>query len=891
MRWLAALGVRLGMLRHRGRLEKGLDEEIRFHLEEQAAKLVRQGMTPAEARRAARLAFGGLDETKEAVRDEVQLPLVEDLVRDLRYAVRTLVAAPAFSVAAVLSLALGIGANTALFSVVHSVLLRPLPYPAADRLVAIQVLDEGDERGGVLSVADFEALDEVGSLAAFGASFWLPGGVTLTGTGEPEQLQGSGVTAGIFAALGVEPALGRWPAPPAAGSGADGADGADGPDGGPDLVVVSHGFWQRRLEGSPRALGRVLTLNDEPHEVVAVMPPGFHLPGQPRDELWPVVRLEPPDARAPFWLHAVGRLAPGATPERTAEELAAVAAGVKRRWPTSPPQWIYLTTDLKELLVRDGRPTLLVLFAAVTLVLVLAGVNVTNLLLARATARTDELGMRVALGASRRRLVRQALTESLLLAALGGGLGLLIARGGVSALAALQPAGLPRLDEIALDRPVLAFAAAVAIGTGLLAGLAPALQASFGGAALVPRGGRGGEARGSGRLRAALVVVEVAVALTVLIGAGLVLKSLHRLQTVAVGTGAGDVLVARLSLSQARYPEEPQVAAFFGALEERVAALPGVEAAAVSMAVPPDRLVMRNPYTPEGAPPRPGRQPPLAEELMVGPGYFDALGIPLLRGRAFTAADRADAPLVAIVGETLARRHFPGGDALGRWLQTGEPNPESPRLTIVGVVPDVKYQGLDAPAEPTIYVPLQQASWWRTMYLVVRTAGRPEDALPGVRAALRELDPQVPLQETQTLAGLVERSTGSARFRALLLAAFAGLALVLAAAGLYGLVSYEVHRRRREHGVRLALGARRRQLVGLVVGQGLRLSVLGVAVGLAGSLLLTGLLERVLFAVSPLDLATFVATALFLPAVGAAACLLPARRAAATDPLSVLRDS
>ncbi|HEX6202261.1 MAG TPA: ABC transporter permease, partial [Thermoanaerobaculia bacterium] len=304
----------------------------------------------------------------------------------------------------------------------------------------------------------------------------------------------------------------------------------------------------------------------------------------------------------------------------------------------------------------------------------------------------------------------------------------------------------------------------------------------------------------------------------------------------------------------------------------------------------PSRLVMTNPYTPEGAPPLGDASPPLAEELIVGPGYFDALGIPLLRGRAFTAADRADAPPVTIVGETLARRHFPDGDAVGRWLQTGEPDPESTRLTIVGVVPDVKYQGLDAPAAPTIYVPIQQHAWWRAMYLVVRTSGRPEEAAPEVRAAVRALDPDVPIEEVQTLDGLVRESTGSARFRALLLAAFAGLALALAAAGVYGLVSYEVHRRRREHGVRLALGAQRRQLVGLVVGQGLRLSALGVAVGLAGSVLLTGLLERVLFAVSPLDLATFVAVALFLPAVGAAACLLPARRAAATDPLTVLRD-
>ncbi|HEX2163959.1 MAG TPA: ABC transporter permease [Thermoanaerobaculia bacterium] len=870
--------VRLGMWRHRRRLEDGLDEEVRFHLEEHAAKLERQGMPPAAARRAARLAFGAIDGAKEAVRDEVRLPIVEDFVRDLRFAVRTLVAAPAFSVTAILSLALGIGANTALFSVVHAVLLRPLPYPEPDRLLAVQILDEGDERGGGLSVADLEALSEVRSFATFGASFSLPGGVALTGDGGAEQVVASVVTPGMLAALGVEPARGRWPAA------------AEGRGEGPELVVVSDGFWRRRLGASPRALGRSLTLDGEPHEVIAVMPPGFHLPGKPRDELWPVLRLEPAEVRAPFWLTTVARLAPRVSAARAGEELTALASAVKRRWPDSPPHWSYLALDLRERLVSDGRPALLVLFAAVCLVLVLAGVNVTNLLLARATARGAELGMRVALGAGRDRLLRQALTESLLIAVVGGGLGLLLAQGGVAALAALRPAGLPRIDEIAVDRGVLVFAAAVTLGTGLLCGLAPALHGAFHQTSAVPRGERGGEARRAGRLRAALVVLEVAVALTVLIGAGLVLRSLQRLQAVPSGAGADDVLVVSLSIPEARYQEEAQVGAFFAALEERVGALAGVEAAAVTMAVPPDRLVMTNPFTPQGAVPRPDEPPPVAEELLIGPGYFDALGVPLLAGRAFTAADDAGAPLVAIVDEHLAERHFGGRDAVGRWLQTGAPHPDSPRLTIVGVAADVRYQGLDGPREGTIYVPFRQSAWWRTMYLVARTSGEPQALVPGVRGAVRALDPEVPLQEITTLDGLVEESTGSARFRALLLGAFAGLSLLLAAAGVYGLIAYEVQRRRREHGVRLALGAQRRHLLARVVADGLRLSAVGVAIGLAGSLLLTRLLDRMLFGVSPLDPVTFASTALFLPLVGLLAALLPARRAAATDPLIVLRD-
>jgi predicted permease len=518
-------------------------------------------------------------------------------------------------------------------------------------------------------------------------------------------------------------------------------------------------------------------------------------------------------------------------------------------------------------------------------------------MLARATTRGPELAVRTALGAGRRRLVRQLLTESLLVAALGGALGLLLGAAGVRAFVLLLPGDLPRVEEIGMDGPVLLVALGVTLLAGIAVGLAPALQAPQRRLALGLREGVRGGASGAGRrLREALVVAEFALALTVLVGAALCVGSLRELQRVDAGVSAEGVLVARVSLPEGTFPEEAQVEQYLARLTERVAQLPGVTAASVGMAVPPDRLVMRNPFTPQGATLAPDQRAPLAEELIVGSDYFRALGVPILAGRAFGEADRDGAPPVAIVNETLARRHFPGGDAVGRWLQTGDPDPDATRLAIVGVVPDVKYAGLDADPAPTIYVPYRQNLWWRTMYLVVRGGCPPAAggcdplalAAP-VRAAAAETDARVPLQDVRTMDRLLFESVAAPRFRAGLLASFGLIALALATAGIYGVVSYGVTQQRRETAVRLALGAQPRDVVRQVVGGGLRLALGGIAVGIPLSLLGTRLLRELLFGVSPLDPATYVGTAAFLAALGVAACAVPARRATHADPSAVLR--
>jgi predicted permease len=586
----------------------------------------------------------------------------------------------------------------------------------------------------------------------------------------------------------------------------------------------------------------------------------------------------------------VARLAPGASLEEARAQLAAVAAAVKDRYPGSPPQWAYSVADQRDELVADARGRLVVLLLAVALVLLLAAMNVANLLLARATARAPELALRATLGARRPRLLRQMMAEALLLAVLGGGLGLLLALAGVPALLRVLPADVPRLDEVGVDGVVLAFTAAVALGTGLLVGLMPALQVpreALGAAAR--EGARTGTDRRRGLLRSALVVAEIAIALTVLICAGLVGRSLLRLQSVDTGTTVEDALIVRLALPEGRHPDSGQVAALLEELRSRIAALPGVEAVGLGMAVPPHRLVMTNPFTPEGTVHAPGAAPPLAEELLVTPGYFASLGIPLGAGRDFTAADRADAPLVAIVNRTLARRWFPRGEAVGRWLQTGEPHPDADRLTIVGVVGDVKYQGPGSAPEPTIYVPFAQNLWWRNFYLVVGTRGDPYRLAEGVRARVASVDPQVPLQEVTTLAELGRESVAQPRFQALLLGGFALLALLLAAAGVYALMAYSVQQRRRDTGIRLALGARPAEVLRAVLVDGLRLAVPGAALGLAGALLATRLLDGLLFEVGTFDLGTFGSMAAFLTVVTLAACLRPAWRAAGTDPMGELR--
>jgi predicted permease len=873
-----------------GQVRDEADAEIRLHIQLRIEQLMRDGLTPEAARAEAERRFGPLPEARallhgSATRREERLrtrELLDALWRDLRLALRMLRRSPAFTTVAIASLALGIGANAAVFSVVNAVLLRPLPYVAPGKLVTVGTRSTGSDgtQEGALSVADVRAmLDGASSFSALGAYAPAYGGLTLTGTGEAEQIVGTRVTSGVWRALGVTPLAGRWP-----------LAGEDAP-GGDRVVVLSHAFWRDRFASSASALGRPLTLDGQRYTIVGVMPPAFNLPRHSRDDVWPVLQLDPPEARAPFWLSVIGRLNDGVDEGRARAELTLLAASVKRTYPDASAEWAYFVTDLKASVVSNARATVLILYVAVALVLLLATANVANLFLARATVRGTELAVRTALGASRRQLARQLVTESVLVAVLGGALGLLLASGGVRLLAVGIPGDIPRMQEVSIDGVVLLFTAGIALVTGVLVGVAPAIQVPH--RALASRlreGGRGG-AEGAERrsLRALFVVGEFAIAVTVLIGAGLVVNSLFHLQRVSAGASAEGVLAAQLTAVETRYPEMAQAEAFYDEVVQRIDAIPGVADVGIGMAVPPNRLVMTNPFTPEGKVYAPGEVAPLAEELMVSPGYFTTLRIPVVRGRTFVDADRDGAPPVAIVNETFARRYFAGRDAVGRWLQTGDPDPESTRLTIVGIVPDVKYQGLDAQAQPTIYVPYRQNRWWRTMYLVVRTAGDPLMALPAIRAAVREVDPAVPLRGVRSMDQLLHESVAEPRFRAALLAGFGVVALLLAAAGIYAVMSYNVSQRRREMGVHTALGAPRGAIVRMVVRDGMRLAVAGVAIGVALALALTRLLSSVLFGVTPLDPATFVLMAVFLVAVGLAACAIPARRASRTDPMLAMR--
>ncbi|HEU4628384.1 MAG TPA: ABC transporter permease [Gemmatimonadaceae bacterium] len=875
---MARLGGWLARWRGRDEQVDELDEEFQFHLDMHTEKNRRLGMTTAEARRRALVAFGGRARYHDEVRDERAGRWLESLVRDLRLAARGLRRAPGFTLVAVLSLAVGIGANTAVFSVVNAVLLRPPPYPGAEQIVVVGLSNADGPALSGLSTADAVALATLPAFAEFGVISQALAGMTVTSAGEARQVAASSLTSGAFRALGVAPQLGRLF-----------LASEDRPGTAP-VVVLSDAYWRSSYGASPDVLGRTIVLDGVGHTVVGVMPPGFRIPGLPADDVWPVLQLEPPDYRAPFWLRGIGRLKAGTTEPHLRAELGALASAVKRQYPDSPPQWSYATMPLQEWLVQDTRPTLLALYGAVALVLLMAAANVANLLLARATTRAPEIAVRTALGAGRRRLVQQLLAESVLVAGIGGVLGLLLALVGVRVLLALLPGGLVLPAPVRIDGAVLLFTAGVAVVTGLVVGLVPALSAPEPLlAASLREGGRGGsEGRRRRRLRGGLVVAQFALALTVLVGAALLVRSLQRLQQVDAGVARDGVLVASVALPERRYAEEARIERFWDEVLARVSRLPGVTAASVSMSVPPDRLRMRNPYTPEGTAPSPGAAPPVAEELLVGADYFRTLGIPVLHGRSFTDADRDGAPEVAIVNETFARRHF-AGDAVGKWIQTGEPDPDAPRLTIVGVVADVKYAGLDAEPAPTIYVPYPQHLWWRSMFLVARTRGEPLALAPALRAAVAEVDPQIPVEELYTMDGLLHDSVAAPRFRALLVGAFAGLALLLALTGIYGVLSYTITQQRRETAVRIALGAQPRGIVRLVLGSGMRLALAGIVVGTALAVAVMRLLRGLLFAVSPLDVPTFVLMALLLAGCAVVACALPALRAARADPIQALR--
>ena len=792
------------------------------------------------------------------------------LLQDLRYGLRVLAKSPGLMIVAVLALALGMGANTAIFSVVNAVLLRPLPYRDAERLATLYETDARQESFFPAAPANFLAWKagarSFEDLAALSNKGWS---VNLTGAGEPERLQGFQVTANFFPLLGAQAAHGRTFLPE-----------EDRP-GGPQVVVLGHGFWQRRFAADPAVVGRTLTINGQGYSVVGVMPADFQV--YQKADLWaPVAFDAKEEANADdHYLFVMGRLKPGATVEQARAEASAILKATAER-----PEEANLAgvSPAQEGLVREVRPLLYVLFGAVGFVLLIACANVAGLLLARASGRRREIAIRSALGASRARIVRQLLTESLLLSLAGGAFGLLLALWGVELLVALLPehvvVGSPRLRSLGVDRWMLGYTLGLAAATSLFFGLLPAVQASK--ASLIDSLKEGGRGGGAGswrqRLRGALIVAEVALAVVLLAGAGLMMKSLWQLNKVDPGYDPSNVLAVSVDLPESKYEGPERIAEFYQRAFERVAALPGVErvGAVNSMGVSTG-------FTIDERPPADPQRRPQAGTRFVSPEYFGALRVPVLRGRAFTEQDRRGSPAVIVVDETLAGRHFAGSDPLGKHITVYGASRE-----IVGVVGAARYEGPADKPYPVAYLPYTQMTW-SGMTLYVRSSHEAASLAPSVRGAIRAVDPDQPVYDVKPLAATLAETVAPRRYVTILLGAFAAIALLLAVLGLYGVIAYSVAQRTNEIGIRMALGARPRDVLGMILRQGVWLVAAGLAAGVAGALAVTRLMEGLLYGVTPTDPATLTLVSLLLAAVALAACYLPARRATRIDPMIALR--
>src|SRR5258705_1689078 len=799
---------------------------------------------------------------------------METLLRDIQYGMRSLWKRPGFTVVALVALALGIGANTAIFTLVNAVLVQPLPFGEPDRLVWMWGNFPGGNRASVSPLDYLNYRQQNSTFEEFAASFSFPLSLNLTGSGEPERLSVGGVTGNYFQTLGVKPMLGRTFLLENESPGHD------------QVAVLSYGLWQRRFGGDPTIVNKTVMLDGKSCEVLGVMPKDFSFPQGA--ELWIPINFDRSPGmkqRKAHFLRPIARLKAGVTLAQAQADTDAVALRLAEQYPQTDTGWNLRLVSLREQLVGNTRPTLLILFGAVGFVLLIACANVANLLLVRAAARQKEIALRTALGAGRFRIVRQMITESVLLALAGGALGTLLAVWGVDLLVTLSADNLPPTAQVRIDATVLGFTLLISVLTGVLFGLAPALRTvKLNLSESLKEGGRsGGEGAQRNRTRSALVVLESAIAVVLLIGAGLLIRSLIQLQNTSPGFDAHNMLTMRVDLPQQKYGTPDRTTSFFQQLEGRIGSLPGVETVGLVSELPLSGQPNDMPYTVEGRPPVSMDQAYDDDFRMVNQQYFRALRIPLLSGRNFTEQEVRQSAKVLLISELLAEQVFPNEDPIGKRLVMAMGNQA---FEIIGIVGDVRHRALASQPSAAMYMPTIESGW---MNVVIRTQSDPLSIAGAVRREVQAIDPDQPVAAVKTMDQWLESSVSAPRYRTTLLALFALVALVLASTGIYGVMSYSVGQRTHEIGVRMALGAQQRDVLKLVVRQGMVLVLIGVGVGLLGALALTRVMSTLLFGVTAKDPMTFAAVATLLAVVAFVACYIPARRATKVDPLVALR--
>ncbi len=894
--WKSELRQRLTLSKLSPERELEIIEELSLHLEEEYEQALSRGASEEDARQEALAdleipqslgeelenATGRAPKSPPPLGKKPGSSFFADIVQDLRYGLRMLLKNPGFTCIAVLALGLGIGANSAIFSVVDAILLKPLPYKNPDQLVVIW--ENATHLGfpkNTPSPANFldwrQQSRSFAGMAAFAERTF-----NLTGVGEPQRLYGRRVSANLFDLLGVRPIIGRTFVP-------------DEDKPGTKVAVISETLWQQRFGSDPGVIGRALTLNGESYTVVGVVPRSVRLPafGKWRDQVWVPLAFSSEEAanRGDHFLEVIARMKSGVTLQKARTEMQTIAARLAQEYPKYNLRIGSVVNPLSEEIVGDMKPALLVLLGAVAFVLLIACANVANLLLARAATRQKEIALRLALGADRARLTKQLLVESVLLSLIGGGVGLAFAYAGLNILTRFIPPDLAQAETIAIDGKVLGFTLLIALVTGLLFGLAPASQAShFNLNDTLKEGGRdsGAGTRGK-RLRSSLVIAEVAVSFILLIGAGLLINSFLHLRNLDPGFRADHVLALNVDLSEVKYPDNARRTAFFDEVVRRVQALPGVRSVAVAGNLPFTYNGDSMPIAVEGIPdPQPDEWPDVIYRA-VGPGYFGTMGIPLVRGRDFNEQDTIKSTMTVVVSEKTAQYYWPKDNPIGKRLKAGSTTSEGPWRTVIGVVKDVRQNDFIAEPKMQMYLDYRQLQSLTPNALVLRTAVDPLSLASAVRGAIWSVDKDQTVANIDSMENIVAGAVARQRFSMLLLAVFAGLALVLAAVGIYGVMSYSVAQQTREIGIRIALGAKRSNVLGMTLGQGLKLVGAGLVVGLIGALILTRVMSSLLFGISATDPLTFLSISLALIAVATLASYLPALRATKVDPMIALR--